>query len=90
MACTGRKRSWCEKVVHDARNAVLEVPSQTDNDARTERPYGRYPALGMSRRPSPPQAIAALATIAEPSPARRHMANVAPNADYECEALGYP
>jgi hypothetical protein len=32
MAATGRKRSWCEKVVHDARVAVLEVPAHTDDD----------------------------------------------------------
>jgi hypothetical protein len=31
MEATGRKRSWCEKVVHDARVAVLEVPACTDN-----------------------------------------------------------
>jgi hypothetical protein len=35
MAATGRKRSWCEKVVHDARSAVLEVPASTDEDDRT-------------------------------------------------------
>jgi hypothetical protein len=32
MAATGRKRSWCEKVVRHARNAVLEVPARTDDD----------------------------------------------------------
>jgi hypothetical protein len=32
MAATGFKRSWCEKVVHDARSAVLEIPARTDND----------------------------------------------------------
>jgi hypothetical protein len=32
MAATGFKRSWCEKVVHDARSAVLEVPARTDED----------------------------------------------------------
>jgi len=32
MAATGRKRSWCEKVVHDARVAVLEVPARTDDE----------------------------------------------------------
>ena len=31
MAATGRKRSWCEKVVHDARTAVLEVLAPTDD-----------------------------------------------------------
>jgi hypothetical protein len=35
MAATGRKRSWCEKVVRDARVAVLEVPVCTD-DVRTD------------------------------------------------------
>lgn len=35
MAATGFKRSWCEKVVHDARSAVLEVPARTDEDDRT-------------------------------------------------------
>jgi hypothetical protein len=32
MAATGRKRSWCEKVVRDARIAVLGVPACTDDD----------------------------------------------------------
>src|SRR5205823_2210270 len=36
MAATGRKRSWCEKVVRSARNAVLEVPARTDHDDLTE------------------------------------------------------
>jgi hypothetical protein len=36
MAATGRKRSWCEKVVRSARNAVLEVPARPDNDHLTD------------------------------------------------------
>jgi hypothetical protein len=36
MAATGRRRSWCEKVVRAARNAVLEVPARTDNHDCTE------------------------------------------------------
>jgi hypothetical protein len=36
MAATGRKRSWCEKVVRSARNAVLEVPARTDHDDLTD------------------------------------------------------
>jgi hypothetical protein len=32
MEATGFKRSWCEKVVHDARSAVLEVPIHTADD----------------------------------------------------------
>jgi len=32
MAATGRSRSWCEKVVRDARITVLEVPACTDDD----------------------------------------------------------
>jgi hypothetical protein len=34
MAATGFKRSWCEKVVHDARSAVLEAPASIDDDDR--------------------------------------------------------
>jgi hypothetical protein len=36
MAATSRKRSWCEKVVRSARNAVLEVPARTDHDELTD------------------------------------------------------
>jgi hypothetical protein len=36
MTATGRKRSWCEKVVRSARNAVLEVPARTDHDDLTD------------------------------------------------------
>jgi transposase len=35
MTDTGRKRSWCEKVVRSARNAVLEVPAPSRNDELT-------------------------------------------------------
>jgi hypothetical protein len=40
MATTGRKRSWCEKVVHDARSAVLEALLHTDDDDRTDGDAG--------------------------------------------------
>jgi hypothetical protein len=35
MAATGRKRFWREKVVHDARGAVLEFPADMADDERT-------------------------------------------------------
>jgi hypothetical protein len=42
MAATGRKRSWCEKVVRSARSAVLEVPARTDHDVHTDVMRRRY------------------------------------------------
>ena len=60
MAATGRKRSWCEKVVHDARNAVLEVPARGCNDDRT--------VLRDARHPAAPIATAALSVAYQPLP----------------------
>jgi hypothetical protein len=42
MAATGRKRSWCEKAVRSARNAVLEVPARTDNNDLTDAMQRRH------------------------------------------------
>ncbi len=39
MDVTGRRRSWCEKAVRDARMAVLDSPDdRTDGEDRTENP----------------------------------------------------
>jgi hypothetical protein len=54
MAVTGRKRSWCEKVVRSARNAVLEVPARTDHDDLTDvmrRRHRTSPNANTTPRP---------------------------------------
>jgi hypothetical protein len=37
MQATGRRRSWCEKAVRDARTAVLATPGRADDDSTDER-----------------------------------------------------
>lgn len=55
MAATGRKRSWCEKVVRSARNAVLEVPAHTDDDRHTGVIRARHltPIASPASQPRP-------------------------------------
>jgi hypothetical protein len=39
MHATGRRRSWCEKAVREARMAVFDTPDdRTDDEDRTENP----------------------------------------------------
>jgi transposase len=54
MAATGRKRSWCEKVVRSARNAVLEVPARTDHvDLTDVMRRGHLPPPNANTTPRP-------------------------------------
>ncbi len=43
MASTGRRRSWCEKAVRDARMTVLDSPEDRTDDAASPRTDGAAP-----------------------------------------------
>jgi hypothetical protein len=43
MASTGRRRSWCEKAVRDARMTVLDSPDDRTDDAASPRTDGAAP-----------------------------------------------
>ena len=46
MQATGRRRSWCEKAVRDARTAVFDTPDRDGDDARADSQFltGRSPS----------------------------------------------
>jgi hypothetical protein len=46
MQATGRRRSWCEKAVRDARTAVFDTPDRDGDDARADGQFltGRSPS----------------------------------------------
>ena len=45
MERTGRRRSWCEKAVRDARMAVLDSPEDRTDDAASPRTDGAAPGV---------------------------------------------
>jgi hypothetical protein len=50
MAATGRRRSWCEKVIRDARNLILTPPPGTGDDSDSQsRTDGEGPRLRRIR-----------------------------------------
>jgi hypothetical protein len=49
MDATGRRRSWCEKAVRDARMAVFDTPGdRTGDDDRTENPDEARTGLALA------------------------------------------
>jgi hypothetical protein len=44
MQATGRRRSWCEKAVRDARTAVFDSPDRDGDDADVQSLTGRSPS----------------------------------------------
>jgi hypothetical protein len=46
MTSTERRRSWCEKVVRDARNHVLDPGGQADGEPRTDDTGRRLHSVG--------------------------------------------